>query len=914
MFSGKFKNQKEIYILILLISSVSLIIFRQYIFGSRYYIFNDAGADTMNSYVPNLIYFSNNLRSWNFWSFEMGLGTNIYSAGSLLTDPFNLILFLLGSDLIPKALVFIAMLKLILAGVFFYLFLSNHPLNNATKLIFSLLYALNGYILLWGQHYHFATVAVLFPLILHYFEKWIIQKKWKGLVLSICITGIFSYFFLFTITIFLIIYAIIRYFIENKMDYKLFFLFGLKTSLLYILALGLASCIFIPSVVVVLESPRLSGIPLESMLHTNSLQYYIVLFTRFFSSGIPIIGHFNASDWWNYYEYPIVYCGLFTLVCIPQFIFGSNSYKKFGYVSMLLVTIILLMFPIFSFVFNGFSAIYYRWSFIVIPIFLLVAAFGYNEKGTRNKIYIIFSTVVIYTLSLLLVLLLSKNKFSLDPQMFTNVIRVFMAITVFLCIYAGIQFIQYKNPQYSKWTNMFLVFIICVEIIYMSNPILNDRSTLMKDNQLVYNDASLEIIDNLSSKDPDFYRIIKRNLALGYTDPLFQNYKGTTSFNSLNQPNYLEFLSFFGVEPPYKENPNIIGVPADNYIIQSFLGGKYLISNEKITQEGYQFVSMKNNYYVYENLNALPLGIIYDKFITNVDLNQLSPTEKEISLFKAIILDSSQNPKSGITKLSLNEIQIDKNDELFPIEEIQLVNMAPIGDLIPEQIEVKSLNDDPQIIFDLNTLAVGKIVLSFIYESDNENAGQIFWADDSKGFNEGMSTFFSIKKGKHRYDIPLGEISANHIRLDFSEANQNYKISKIKIYSVSKSVESQLEMIKNDIKEKQEGFKVEHYNNDIINGYVDLRDPKWLSFSIPYDKGWSIIVNGNKEKLIKVNNGLSGVYLKAGKNNIELKYEVRGQAIGLRITILSAIIMLLLELYVYRKNKKLYKAIVHLKN
>ena len=94
-------------ILMFLVILLSVIIYRNYIFKENFYIFFDAASDTVNSYVPYLIYISNMLHSFNFetWSFEIGLGTDLFSLGSLLTDPFNLIFFILGEKYIYSAIV-----------------------------------------------------------------------------------------------------------------------------------------------------------------------------------------------------------------------------------------------------------------------------------------------------------------------------------------------------------------------------------------------------------------------------------------------------------------------------------------------------------------------------------------------------------------------------------------------------------------------------------------------------------------------------------------------------------------------------------------------------------------------------------------------------------------------------------------
>ena len=53
----------------------------------------------------------------------------------------------------------------------------------------SFVYGLNGYLLVWGQHYQFGMVAVYFPLILLFAEKYMRGKRGKAFF---CVTVFFS--------------------------------------------------------------------------------------------------------------------------------------------------------------------------------------------------------------------------------------------------------------------------------------------------------------------------------------------------------------------------------------------------------------------------------------------------------------------------------------------------------------------------------------------------------------------------------------------------------------------------------------------------------------------------------------------------------------------------------------------------
>ena len=76
----------------------------------------------------------------------------------------------------------IQILKIMVAAFAFYWFLSQFSFSVLSKMITSYAYALNGFLLVWGQHYQFGTVVIYFPLMLLFCEKVHPEKERKGTV------------------------------------------------------------------------------------------------------------------------------------------------------------------------------------------------------------------------------------------------------------------------------------------------------------------------------------------------------------------------------------------------------------------------------------------------------------------------------------------------------------------------------------------------------------------------------------------------------------------------------------------------------------------------------------------------------------------------------------------------------------
>lgn len=82
------------------------------------------------------------------------------------------------------------------------------------------------------------------------------------------------------------------------------------------------------------------------------------------------------------------------------------------------------------------------------------------------------------------------------------------------------------------------------------------------------------------------------------------------------------------------------------------------------------------------------------------------------------------------------------------------------------------------------------------------------------------------------------------------------------------------------------------FSSDYLRFYANIRNnPKIVSFSIPYDKGWKVYVDGIQVKPQEVNISMLGLKLDAGKHEIELKYIPPGFLQGCGISAFTLIIL-----------------------
>lgn len=88
---------------------------------------------------------------------------------------------------------------------------------------------------------------------------------------------------------------------------------------------------------------------------------------------------------------------------------------------------------------------------------------------------------------------------------------------------------------------------------------------------------------------------------------------------------------------------------------------------------------------------------------------------------------------------------------------------------------------------------------------------------------------------------------------------------------------------------KQDYLKNPVFSPNRISGSIHLDSAKVLCMSVPYSKGWSAYVNGEKAELLRVNTIYSGILLEPGEHQVVLKYVTPGLGAGILCSLLGVI-------------------------
>jgi uncharacterized membrane protein YfhO len=673
---------KELAIIFGMLALLCFIVFHKFILGSTVYLFKDIGSDTLNTYYPSYINISEMLRENGLpgWSFEQGLGQNVFPFS--LSDPTTYLLYLLGSDNLSLGIAWLEIFKIICSGLLFFMFLKKLRLETQAAYIGGLLYAFSGFMIVGGSWYIFSTLGLYTALILLSFEMLYAEKKWWLFPISVALLAACNAVSLYTCSVFILFYVLFRVLGEEEINFKR--LPSLLLQLLLMTALGvMISAVFsLPNLLQMIDSPRISGeaslankLAALPVFAPGDSNYLATLLMRTFSSDL--LGNGSAyKGWRNYLESPMSYCGLISLLLVPQIYTFLKTRQRIVFGFFIGLFIVAEIFPWFRMGFWMFQGDYFRdFSLYVSVIFILFAVLALDKmiKGQKANLWVLYVSFTTLLLLLYFPYDLSLHGFYGNTKLQSAIEHGIQARVALFLVLITATLIIFSAEKYRKYAHMCLLAITLAELASFSYDTVNKRdvvSTADMHKKIGYNDYSIEAIAFIKQQDKDFFRIEKNYnsspaILAGLNDSKVQHYFGSSSYSSFNQLNYIKFLSACGVLNSTTETETrwVFGA-RKTPLLQVLTGVRYLLfkgnwkSHSTLT-DIYTEMGTFNDVTVLKSRYALPMGVAYDTYMVQSDFSKLDTDRKHIALLKAIMVpDDLAADLSTMSKISASDLPV----------------------------------------------------------------------------------------------------------------------------------------------------------------------------------------------------------------------------------------------------------------
>jgi hypothetical protein len=657
-------SPSKFFVLALLVIMGTVVLF-PFLTFQKVYLFKDIGSDTINAFYPQLLHTADYIREWGIprWSFNQGLGQNIFPGG--LENPFVWPLLALGRDYMAYGIAYVELLKIVLSGWIFFHYLRLLPLSRYVSAVGAVLYAFSGYMIIgtgwWLNH---SGLVVSFAFLLFAFEKGFLKKSWVWFPPAIALASgpYFAFFVLF-----FIVYACIRYLDQTPLrrgsgtfsaliQYIAGFIqFSFRLAMWGLLGLCMNAFFLLGWIGRVLQSPRVSGgfsyadqlknTPLFSLA---SKEEYLTILARWFSNDLVGCGDAFAG-WRNYLEAPAFYCGLITLLLLPQIIFVRPIRRKIASLSLLLVWAPVLLFPHFRYAFYLYSGNYYKAGLsLFIPFVCIFSGCRVldgikrsQENGRSGLLWISFLAcgAVLFGVS----------------QFAQSSIPILITVGLFLTLHLFV-FLRIVREGGSDRLWVLLFVLICLEASLFSFHSVNRREAVTGMEQAKtmagYNDGTMEAVELVEEVDDGVYRVLKNyssgsSIHASINDAVAQDFFGSASYHSFNQGSYVRFLTQMGLIKEGSEGQSrwVRGVRGFPHL-ETLLGVKYKLIK---TQEnllpfetlGYKELCTVGQIRVFQNQFALPLCIAYKSCVQEKEVVDLKPFEQQRVLLNQAIVDDS---------------------------------------------------------------------------------------------------------------------------------------------------------------------------------------------------------------------------------------------------------------------------------
>lgn len=592
----------------------------------------------------------------------------------LLGSPFFWLTIPFDTGAIPYIMPFLSALKYAVMAATAYGYMKRHLKTQAGAFIGALLFSFSGFQGAVLVYNHFHDAIAFFPLYLMTFENLFDNENsgFRGenrkvrivpFVLMTTFMLVINYYFFVGQVVFLVIYYFCTYKPKAKELLRAFFagLSGVAISGVYI----------IPAVYYTLGNSRLSdtleGYSLvaykESPMLLNIIKNVVMLPDVSGLNSMLNLAGSRVSGIGGYLP-------LFSIAGVVAF-FLYNKEKRFE--KRILVTcMIFAAFPLLNSLFSALNSEYYaRWFYMPVLIMAMMTGsvieeneetFVHLKKGTFVTGIITFSIALMSVLPAKndegewTVLGALKNYEQLISEIIFSIVMLFLLI-----LYVHV--LSKKSMLVSKWAVITACFLTaCTMIITGTVLVDNDRKVDFQ-KQALFGESPLTLEDN-------FYRF--------ETDEDFYNYplvwEGShciTSFISTIPDSTLAFYSAMGLSRKVTSNP-----PVSRLGFRALVSAKYFLTNnmhsvefighieDMSTLKNYELVNERKGFNIYENRCFVPMGIVFDKYITETEYeeSEQNQTAKDRSLIDILVVpDESEANFSGYaehTSLDESKMQI----------------------------------------------------------------------------------------------------------------------------------------------------------------------------------------------------------------------------------------------------------------
>lgn len=373
-----------------------------------------------------------------------------------------------------------------------------------------------------------------------------------------------------------------------------------------------------------------------------------------------------------------------------------------------------------------------------------------------------------------------------------------------------------------------------------------------------------EVIDDIKSKDGTLYRI-EKDKEYNHNDAMLFDYAGLSHNSSCEKDYVREFMGRCGFR-----NQGIWSFyyQGNTTFLDSLLGVKYYVSRFDSTDKPYSLNNHNDTYYAYMNPYTLPLGFTVGEEYADTKLDSQDVFSNQNELAQA---------SGGVS-------------DIYTMADYSLVT-----DGLAESTEVTNGRNEKA---GLNVKAPDECTL-YTRTAKSTRAALDYEITIDRPCN--LYCYFSApaEQGCNLYvnDFPMEDYFSDYRwsvrRLGSFKTGDKVKVSleatgeELRIYDAYFYMED-IDRLKSWY-DNASSDKITLSKNDNAHytGSINCKEDCILVFSLPYEKGMKITIDGDRAETFKIFDSLIAVRIGSGNHEIKLDYFPDGMKIGLILSVLA---------------------------
>ena len=862
----------------ILFSITSVLVYILFILYGRTFIYEDTNyaGDGIVQHYNALVYYGKWLRticknifidhkfSIPTWDTSIGLGGDVIATLNfyVIGDPLNIIAVFVPEQFTEILYNILVIVRLYLAGLTFIIYCSHHGYGENNILCGTLIYVFSFYsIVVSVLHPFFINPLIYFPLILLGIDYILERKNVIVYMLSCALAAASNFYFFYMLSVFMVIYAIIRYVgMYGKTKPISFLLKTIGTCILfYLLALGIAAPLLIPSAHAVINGDRLNGDVYVPLLYEPG--YYVKL-------GIAFV---NASaDYYSALGYTSV--GLLAVVFLY---FKTRFRDKMPLKIAFAIGTLFLMFPFFGHVLNGFSYVTNRWVWAYCFIVSLVVLEMLPDL-LKNRFFLWSALAAMAVFAAPTFYMRSGGNMK---HLAVGIVLLITALCISVCLTL---FFSKRNKPIYALLGIVIVSLSLNAYSFYSPLQGNDIGKHQKPGEAyAKRQTQFYRLMDMSEDKMSQFRVDTVNMGfdgVGMNSAMLNNVNGTAFYYSVSNPYTLKFLR--DMELPITSDYMYVDMDGRS-MVEAITGCRYAavrVGEEAYLPYGYDYrYASDGDYSIYFNKNAdLSLVYVYDSYISYTDYSGLSSAKKQQALLQSCVLYDSD----------IRELDEYAHNAAGDAPSVRRADSLDFYDSVSEYEVVLA---DSSIEMGQNEFKVTEPGASITVSAESaENAERYFeftnlqFTGDSLSLAKISISDGIITKGfqiRGKNDNAYSGISNIICNMGYSKSHGTeytimfetpgiYTYDSISI--IDQSMEAFDSMLQNitagpqqiSLESCEDGYTI----------HSSLMSDKILYLAIPYSSGWSARLDGETIPCMPADNFGMAVYVPAGGHTVEFEY------------------------------------------